>query len=177
MEKKIFLGLIFSLVFSFLLSSMHFASFASANLVVDPAKLGILRLQLYPLSPAVAMREFRVGNTYDTPMQIELSATGGMEGLITLAEANFTLQPNENKTVEYTVTINKPGYYDGGILVKASLGGKGSVGYQADLAVFVNESNLQPYFVAIAAIVVAVVLVFALYFRKATRRKRPMMQM
>jgi hypothetical protein len=150
---------------------MHFASFASANLVVSPAKLGILRLQLYPLSPAVAIREFRVGNTYDTPLRIELSAVGNMDKLITLAENNFTLQPNESKIVEYTVTINEPGYYDGGILIKTDLGGKGSFGYRADLAVFVNESNLQPYFIAIIAVVVAVVLAFALYFRKVTRHK------
>ena len=170
--NKIILALTSTLIFSFLFSSMYFTSSVSANLVVDPAKLGILRLQLYPLSPAVAIREFRIGNTYDVPMNIELELTEDMINLITLSEANFTLPPNENKTVEYTVTINEPGYYSGGILVKADIEGRGRIGYNADLSVFVNRSNLQPYFyVVILAIIVAIVLIFILFFRKVMQRK------
>ena len=150
---------------------MFFVNLASADLVVNPAKLGILRLQLFPLSPAVAIREFKIGNTYNTSMQIELEPVEDMEKLVTISEANFTLQPGEYKTVEYTVTINEPGYYKGGIVVKTK-SGMSSVGYTAELAVFVNRSNLEPYFyVAIAAVVIAVVLIFALIFRKTTRRK------
>lgn len=171
--NKIIPALIPALIFSFLFSSMYFTSSVSANLVIDPAKLGILRLQLYPLSPAVSIREFRIGNTYDVPMHIELQPVEDMENLITFSEANFTLQPNENKTVEYTVTINEPGYYSGGILVKADIEGRGRIGYNAGLAVFVNKSNLQPYFyVAIAAAVIVVILIFTLFFRKVMRRKR-----
>lgn len=169
MNKKIILGLIFS----FLLSSMNFVGLASANLVVDPAKLGILRLQLYPLSPAVAIREFRVGNTYDVPMDIELIAVEDMENLITISEPEFTLQANEDKMVEYTVSINEPGYYSGAILVKASVENRTAFGYKADLAVFVNESNLQPYFyVVIAALVITAVLLFSLLFKLTKRKKR-----
>lgn len=161
-----------ALIFTFLFSSMYFTSSVSANLVIDPAKLGILRLQLYPLSPAVSIREFRIGNTYDVPMDIELEPTEDMINLITLSEANFTLQANENKTVEYTVTINEPGYYSGGILVKADIENRGQIGYNADLSVFVNKSDLQPYFyVVILAIIVAIVLVFILFFRKVGKRK------
>lgn len=171
MYKKMLPGLV-GLVFGFLFSSLYFASLASANLVVDPAKLGILRLNLYPLSPAVAIREFEIGNTYDVPMYIELYAVEDMENLITLSETYFTLQPQERKTVEYTVTINEPGYYSGGILIKANIENSSAFGYKADLSVFVRESDLQPYFyVATSAAVVAVVVVFVLFFRRATSRK------
>lgn len=170
--SNLVVGFILSFLFSSLFSITFLPSLASANLIVDPAKLGILRLQLYPLSPAVAIREFRIGNTYDVPMQIELEAVEDMEKLIALSETNFTLQPNENRTIEYTVMINEPGYYSGGILIKASIG-RGSFGYKADLAVFVNKSNMQPYFVAIVAIVavvVGIVFVFFLVFRRRGSR-------
>jgi hypothetical protein len=161
-----------TLLFSLFVFSL-FASAATANLVIDPAKLGILRLKLYPFSPAVAIREFEVGNTYDIPMTIELEAAEDMQNLITFSEQNFTLQPNETKTVEYTVTISEPGYYSGGVLVKAGIGDMGNIGYNAELSVFVYESDLQPYFyVAIAAIVVVVALVLIFFFRKVTKRKR-----
>jgi len=165
--------IIFSLAFCIFALSVFFANFASANLIVDPAKLGILRLELYPMSPAVAVREFKIGNTYNTSMQVMLEPVEGMKNLISLSEANFTLQPNENKTIEYTVTINEPGYYTGGIMINAKAGNSSSVGYNAQLSVFVNKSNLEPYFyVAIAAVVIAVAIIFVLYFRKITRRKK-----
>jgi len=168
MNRKI----IFSIASIVLLLNILFINLASANLVVDPAKLGILRLQLFPLSPAVAIREFRIGNTYDVPMRIEMTAVEDMENLITISEANFTLQPKENKTVEYTVTINEPGYYSGGILVKATAGSMSTFGYKADLAVFVSRSNLEPYiYAAIAAVVLAIALAFILIFRKSMRKK------
>jgi len=164
--------IIFSLIFVFLIANAFIAN-ANANLVVDPAKLGILRLQLYPMSPAVAIREFRIGNTYDEPMKIELTAIEDMEGLITISESNFTIEPNGEKIVEYTVTIDKPGYYDGAILVKASREGKSTIGYKADLAVFVRESNLQPYFyIIIITIVIVMALIFALVFRKTTKKSK-----
>lgn len=166
-------GFMFGFLFmlSFLFSSIYLSGLASANLVVDPAKLGILRLQLFPMSPAVAIREFRVGNTYDVPMYIELEPVGDMKDLITFSETNFTLQANQSKTIEYTVTIKESGYYDGGVLIKANIENKGFVGYRADLAVFVYKSNLQPYFyVAIAAVAIAVASVFILFFRKTSRR-------
>ena len=164
--------IIFSSAVSIFFLLMIFANFAKANLVVDPAKLGILRLQLFPMSPAVAVRDFRIGNTYDVPMQVELEATEDMKNLVTFSEANFTIGPNQNKTVEYTVTINDPGYYNGGILIKIKTNST-FVGYKADLSVFVSKSNLEPYFyIAIAAAVAIVAIIFVLYFRKSTRRKK-----
>jgi hypothetical protein len=149
------------------------ASPASANLIVAPARLGILRLQLYPFSPAVAVRTFTVGNTDNTSMQIALSPGGNMTGYIDIQEANFTLMPGENKTIQYTVNIDKPGYYDGSILVKAAISGKGAVGYNAEIAVFVNEANLMPY-IAIGAgtIIVAAALAYAFVIRKPKTRSK-----
>jgi hypothetical protein len=156
----------------FLVCSITLATLASANLVVDPARLGILRLQLFPLSPAVAVREFEVGNTYDVPMSVELSPVEDMIGLVTIPEANFTLQSNENKTVEYTVTVNEPGYYSGGIMVKANIEGRGTLGYTADLEVIVTKSNMEPYIYAGIIVVIAVAAIaLVLLFRKS-RTKR-----
>ena len=157
--------------FVFLLSFASIAGVASANLVVEPARLGILRLYLFPMSPAVAVRELRVGNTYNTSMQVELSAVDNMTSLVSFSEENFTLAPNESKTVEYTVSVDEPGYYLGSVMIKATVPDRGSLGYNADLAVYVYKGNLQPYFYAGAAIVViAVAAVAIFFFRKSTGR-------
>jgi len=90
-----------------------------------------------------------------------------------MSETNFTLQPNENKTIEYTITVNEPGYYSGGILIKASIENRGAIGYKDDLIIFVSKSNVEYYFyVVIAIIVAAIVLVFIFLFRKVARSKK-----
>ena len=161
------------LAVALLMLNVFFINLASANLVVDPAKLGILRLQLFPMSPAVAIREFTVGNTYNVSMHIELSPVEDMKNLTSMSETNFTLQPNENKTIEYTITVNEPGYYSGGILIKASIENRGAIGYKDDLIIFVSKSNVEYYFyVVIAIIVAAIVLVFIFLFRKVARSKK-----
>jgi hypothetical protein len=149
------------------------ASPASANLIVAPARLGILRLQLYPFSPAVAVRTFVVGNTDNSSMQINLSPSGNMTQFITIEDANFTLMPGENKTVQYTVSIDKPGYYDGSILVKAAISGKGAIGYNAEIAVFVNRANFMPYLaIGAAIIIVGGALIYVFVLRKPKGKQR-----
>lgn len=168
------------MILGILISSVCFIDSASANLVIDPARLGILRLQLYPLSPAVAVREFRIGNTYDVPMYVELEPTEGLEDYVTVSESSFTLQPNEDKIVEYTVAINETGYYYGSILVKAATEGGATVGYNAGLDVFVNEGDLQPYlFAGIVIAVLIFILVVIIVYRRisisekaSTKRKK-----
>lgn len=168
MKNRKFAGL----VFTFLLSSMYFSSVAYANLIVDPARLGVLRLQLYPLSPAVAVKELRVGNTYDEPMDIQLVAIEGIENVTTFSETSFTLPPNSDKTIEYTVSINEPGYYQGAVQVRTTRGTTSTFAYSADLEIYVYQSNLKPYlYVAIAVIVIVVAVVVLLFVRKATKKK------
>jgi hypothetical protein len=109
-------------------------------------------------------------------MHIELEPTEDMVGIVTVSEPEFTLQANEEKMVEYTVTVAEPGYYAGSILVKAQIEGRGKVGYNADLAMFVREGDLKPYFYAgVALLVLVAVLVFVFFIRRASRkpRKRP----
>lgn len=158
-------------IFFYLLIGSCFAS-----LYVKPAKLGILRVQIYSFAPAVVEREFEVGNTYDFPINIHLEATGNLSTAMKLSETDFSLQPNETKTIEYSLTIKDSGIYMGGVAIRTEASEKRpSIVYQADLAVIANKSSMAPevYGIIIALIVLVVVAVFIRYrlTGKKVRRK------
>jgi hypothetical protein len=172
MSDKISLLLVSTIVISAVLFSAFTIQPAKANLIVAPARLGILRLQIYPFSPAFTVREFMVGNTYNTTMSIHLEPTGDMVSLITISEPNFTLSPMENRTVEFTLTSSKVGYYTGAIMVKADIEGRGSVGYNDEISVFVNEANIKNYiYGGIAAAAVLCIAVFYIIFQRGSSSK------
>jgi len=159
-------------------ASMMILSNARADLSVRPAKLGVLTIEIFPLSPAVVERSFEVGNTYNTSIYISLEVSGNLSSVMKLSKTQFALEPNQRQEVTYTLSVSKPGLYTGGVLVKAGPEeGSTKIGYQADLFVFARESSLisQDYLIiAVAALFIALAVVVVFYFgkRRAKGRKK-----
>ncbi|MBI5378363.1 MAG: hypothetical protein HZA82_07045, partial [Thaumarchaeota archaeon] len=150
---------------------LFFANSALAALQVKPAKLGVIRLEIFPFSSASFTHDFIVGNRYNFPIKISLSPAGNVSEIIKLSEESFSLQPNETKTIEYTVSVKDPGIYTGGVAVEVKAGNRtASLVYQADLTVFASKSKTIPelYILPILAVVLAALIV---YFRKPRRKK------
>lgn len=117
MKEKILLVMFATAFFSYLVLSNS----AFAALSVKPAKLGVLRLEIYPFSSATTTQEFSVGNTYNFSIDITLQAKDNVSTIVQIPESTFTLQPNETKTVEYTITVRDQGFYTGGIAILPKL--------------------------------------------------------
>jgi len=156
-------------------STTVFTQIASANLLVKPANLGVLRLDAESF-PYIITKSFIVGNTYDYPINIELGAERNMTSLIQLEETSFILQPHENRTINYTITLLGPGSYEGGISVQASgSSNQASIAYEAELRIIANqaessEPQLTPEIFMALALVAAFAIAFVL-MRGGKKRK------
>jgi uncharacterized membrane protein len=167
MDKKLITLLMTIILFYSLIINVSFA-----NLYVKPAKLGIVRVEIFSFTPAVVNKNFTVGNFYNFPIDIVLQPTGNISDLIkTNMPTSFTLQSNETKNIEYTLTISKEGTYTGGILI--SVKGQNitsSIAYQADLTVFANKGKTQPeLYIIITVIVIAFLII--VYLKSMRSRK------
>ena len=160
-----------TLFMSIILFYSLFMSVSFAALYVKPAKQGIVRVEIFSFIPATVTKNFDVGNSYNFSIDITLQSTGNITELINIPESSFTLQPNETKNVEYTLTISKPGIYDGGILINVKAGsGTPTIGYQSDLTVFANKSKTQPELYVIITVVVIVFLIIVYLISKRHRK-------
>lgn len=167
MKEKILLGLL-GVVFSYLL----LANLAFATLYVKPAKLGILRLEVFPLSQATTTKDFLVGNRYNFPLDITLQPTGNISSIIKLSENSFVLQPNETRSVEYTISVKDDGIYTGGIVISVKAENRtATIAYQADLAVIVTKNPISPLFYLTPILFVVGIATF-LYFKKSARKRK-----
>jgi len=146
-----------TLISLILVSNLFFSQLAFAKLYVKPAKQGIVHVEIFSFAPAVVTKDFDVGNFYDFPIDVVLQSKGNISELIEIQESSFTLQSNETKNIEYTLTIKQPGIYTGGIVieVEAEKGGASLV-YQSDLAVIANRRKSMPEFYVLITLVVII---------------------
>jgi hypothetical protein len=173
MEKNK-ITLLAAAAFLYLVGAM--AASCMAALYVNPAKQGVLWVQIYSFSPAALEKDFQVGNRYDFPINISLGMTGNVSSLAELSVKDFSLQPNETKTIDYKLTITDAGVYTGGITIKATAEGKRTnLVYQSDLTVVATKSGIAPeiYGVVIALVLIVIVVVFIRYkvVKKGVRKK------
>ncbi len=166
MKKKLavlFIGII--------LSCLLVVDVSFAKLYVKPAKQGIVRVKIFSLVPAVVTKNIDVGNFYVFPIDIVLEPTGNVSELIGIAEPSFTLEPNETKSIEYVLTISKPGIYTGNIQINVkSESATPTITYQSDLAVIANKGATIPELY----IVITLVIIFFLavvYFKNQRSKK------
>lgn len=168
MQTKIVLA---TIIFS---SLLLFSSTVLADIYIRPAKLGIIRITTQPLFPTTYQGTFDVGDTYNYPLNVSLKPDANVSSILTLSDANFTLQSNETRTVSFTIKPNNVGVYQGAVLITFSTGAsKTQVSYEDDIVIIVSESNSYVLVLiavaAVAAIVVASVFVMK---RKKVRHKR-----
>jgi hypothetical protein len=155
----------------FFASLLLFNSIVLADIVVKPAKLGIVRLTIQPLFPTISQGTFDVGNTYNFSLNVTLQPSQNISSIVTLSESSFTLQPNETRTVSYTIKPTQAGVYQGSVLSKFDAGRNStSVAYQIDIIIAVRQSDSYILvLVAIAAVVVIVAV--SLFVMKKSRKK------
>ena len=160
--------LLITVIFTTILST----SLVSANLYVKPAKLGTWRLELFPFSTATLKDDLQVGNTYDFPINIKLFPIGNITNMTTLSDEVFTLQPNETRTVNYTVELKEPGTYIGGIAVQVSAENKTTnILYSADLNIFVKNAEYGNFLIPVAVLAVLLVVAYVVYRMKRKGKK------
>lgn len=173
MEKK---NLVVAMV---VLSTLFYAGLVMANVYVQPAKLGVLRLNETSY-PVIKTGTLEVGNRFNESIFITLNGTDDLASYFEFPENNITLQANESKIITYILTIPAPGIYKTGVLLIIS-GAKGSasLAYDDELRVVANKIETEPnididenipfLLFAVAALVVVIVAVFVL----KPRRKKP----
>jgi hypothetical protein len=155
----------------FFASLLLLSSSVSADIVVRPAKLGIVRLTTQPLFPTISQGTFDVGNTYDFSLNVTLQPSQNISSIVTLSETSFTLQPNETKTVSYTIKPSQSGSYQGSIMARFEAGGNHTtVGYQIDITIFVKQSDSYILVLVAIAAVVTIVAVSIFVMKKSKKR-------
>jgi len=155
-----------TLVLTILFSLSLLTSIASAALVVKPAKQGIVRLQLYPFTPAVLTKSFSLNNTYDYDVNISLKVTDNFADIMKLSETDFVLKPGEVREIDYTVTVKEPGTYEGGIIVNA-----GRIAFQSDLVILAFKTDIIPE-LFLGIIILAILVPIAMFFVLKKKRSR-----
>ena len=163
MKKETVIALLVVVAFSV------FSSSAFASLFVQPAKQGIIRLNLYPFTPAVLEKSIVLNNTYDRGLNITVDPSDSLAKIVEMeGERNFILGPNESRIVNYTITVREAGTYSGWIAVNSN-----RVSYQSDLLVIATATNILPeiFLVIIAlAIIIPVSFFFVLKKKKGKRK-------
>jgi len=158
----------------FFASLLLLNSAVSADFYVRPAKLGIIRLTTQPLFPTVYQGTFDVGDTYNFPLNVSLSPSQNISSILSLSDLNLTLQPNETKSVSFTIKPTDPGIYQGSVFITFSEAGHNvTVAYQNDITIIISQSNSY-VLVLVAIAIVAVIVVVAVFVmtKKKSRGKK-----
>lgn len=135
-----------------------------ARLYVKPAKQGIIRVEIFSFKPAIIKKQFVVGNFYNFPIDVSLQPKGNISDVVdSISESYFTLQPNETKNIEYTLTIRKDGIYTGGIVINV-MGDNTlpTIAYQSDLTIIANKGKigLEFYLIITSGIILLPIVVY-----------------
>jgi hypothetical protein len=160
-----------ALVSIIIVFNLLLVSTALARLYVKPAKLGVIRLEIFPFSPATVTKSFEVGNLYNFTIKVNLATTGNITDITSLSKSFLILEPNETEAVDCTISVKEPGVYSGGISVSVLAENRtASLAYQADLIVFATPSEMTTGLIAPIIAVLALVVIFVYMMRKRFRK-------
>jgi len=161
------------LISAFFASLLLLSSIAFADITVQPAKLGIVRITTQPLFPTISQGTFTVGNTYNFSLNVTLQTSQNISSMVILSDSNFTLQPNENKTISYSIKPTTEGVFSGAVVARFTAGPtQPSVAYENDIVIIVSQSN--SYILVLAAVAAVLVIVglsgFVMYNKKRGKK-------
>ena len=131
MRKKIF-GLFVILVFSLSLISVSAALTGS---------LGNSRMILR-LEPGESIERYiLVKNINDVPITIDINVGGDLADSLEIDETSFTLEPNTDKKVYFTIRADKPGTTETNLNVRFTPESGNGVGLAASIIVITSKSD------------------------------------
>jgi len=121
-----------------------------------------------------------VRNVNNESVIIQLEPMQDMESLVSLAENEFILQPEESKDAKFNITIYNPGTYRGNIGVSFKSenveGTESGVGLLSNIVVIANESgkapvekdksNSLPAIVVLGIVILALIVLAIVVLRK-----------
>jgi len=168
--KRDFAVLFLSVIFAFSI----FANFAFASIVINPAKQGFYKIELYPFIPATLSKSFEINNTFNYSIDIIVVPSVNSTNAYAIENGNFTLQPQESRIVNYSVTIKDPGFYREALNIYASAQNKTLFGFQSDLIISATKNTAIPD-IFLAVIILAIILPLAFLVwkkRKAMVKKK-----
>ncbi len=107
-----------------------------------------LSLNVYIRPPRIVAR-MNVTSTYDGFLEVKnqnnytvnvtLQPQGDLVGKVKLSESLVILQPDELRTINFTINVKQPGTYQGVVLVTYLAKDQPGVGLQAEIIVIANE--------------------------------------
>ena len=152
-----------TLLVSFLVFFLLSVNLVSAlKIYVQPANQGVVRLNVSAFQPATEKRSFEIKNLNNFSMSVNLEPIENISKLVEI-EKEFALEPNESRTVSYTVKVSEPGIYDGNIMISFN-SPEGHATYETRLIVIASKSELNYIQFLLPAIVILIV-VLALFLR------------
>jgi uncharacterized membrane protein YgcG len=128
--KLLFIS-VFSLAFFLALAQ----NILSTTIYVLPAMLTVYAND-YPSTTNTVTYAITVKNVNDFPVNVTLTKSGEITGLVNILEPNFVLQPNEIKNVDTVINLNGPAYASGLITVYFDAVGQYPVNW--DIGVGIN---------------------------------------
>jgi len=146
------------------------SSVSAVKIYVQPANQGIVRLNVTQFKTTTAERSFEIRNPNNFSMEINLEPSQNITKIIEI-EKSFTLEPNESRTVYYTVKVSEPGTYDGSISINFK-SDEGTVTYESKISVIANKSEFNYTLFIIPAIILILIALIAAFKKKIVVKKK-----
>lgn len=126
-------------IISILFLTILFSSFALAAALTG--SIGNAKMILRAETGDTIERTILVQNVNDVAVNIEMYASGDLENYTKIEEANFTLEPGENRDVQFTIKVKKSGTTETKINVKfATVTGSGGVGLSSTIIIMAKDT-------------------------------------
>lgn len=125
-------------------------------------------------------RSILVRNTNDVIVNITLEPENSISGLLEIKDSNFLLNPGENKSAEFLVKVEKPGFYQGNINVFFTPENGTGVAIPSKLTViadgpknsFLSGKSLGAWEIALSITTLLLVMVLVIIVYKFARKKK-----
>jgi len=114
------------------------------NVLAITASIGNARMILRAETGDTLEKSILVKNINNVSVNIVLTASGDLQDSITIKDKNFTLQPNEEKNVAFTIKVTKAGTTESKINVQFTpVSGKNGAGLSSTIVVIASGESLD----------------------------------
>jgi hypothetical protein len=131
-KNKIFFGLTL-ILFLFLIQSTF-----ALNVYVRPAKI-IAHMNVTPGQVSTYNSFLEVKNQNNISVNVTLRPTGNITNKLTLSEGLVKLEPNETRKIDFVISTNEPGRFDGGVIVTYLANNTLGISLQAEIIIMAQK--------------------------------------
>ena len=110
----------------------------SLNVYIRPARI-VARMNVTPGITSTYEGFLEIKNQNNFTVNVTLQPQGDLVGKVKLSESLVIVQPDELRTINFTINVKQPGTYQGVVLVTYLAKDTPGVGLQAEIIVIANE--------------------------------------